>query len=157
MSPQHQAYSLLLSTRCPVSSHRSFLLVSLVTRTNYRAFNSSSQLESLTPSLFPCVFSRLPLLVLPLAFLLLGKLWTCYVPYVKMKLGSVWVYRIQWYFRMTAFCILNQSMLPFMGVVEYSTTNPSFINRFLSLGFRGGSLFPTRGNLGSFDIRNPLL
>jgi hypothetical protein len=48
-------------------------------------------------------------------------------------------------------------MLPFMGVVDYSTTSPSFINRFLSLGVGGDLLFPTRGNFGSFDIMNPLL
>jgi hypothetical protein len=30
-----------------------------------------------------------------------------------------------WYFRLTFF---SQTMLPFMGVVEYSTTSPSFIN-----------------------------
>jgi hypothetical protein len=76
---------------------------------------------------------------------------------VRRKLGSVWDCKTLWYFGLIASCLLSHTMLPFMGVVDYSTTTPSFINLFLSLGFRGDLSFPTRGNLGSFDIINPLL
>jgi hypothetical protein len=47
----------------------------------------------------------------------------------------------QWYFGLT-FC--SQTMLPFMGVVDNSTTGPFFINWFLSLGSEGDLLSPSR-------------
>jgi hypothetical protein len=45
------------------------------------------------------------------------------------------VYRSLWYFELT---FSRSTMLPFIGVVDNSTSGPFFINRFLSLGSEGG-------------------
>jgi hypothetical protein len=155
MPPQHQAHSLLLSSHSSVSSQRYFLLFSPVTRTTYQAFSSSSQLESLTPSLFPCVFSHLLHPYSPLPFSSSGRLWTCHVPSVRRKLRSVWVCRTLWYFGLTTSCLLSQTMLPFMGVVDGSTTSPFLINLISPWGQDEAYHF-SKEKFGSFDIMNPL-
>jgi hypothetical protein len=50
-----------------------------------------------------------------------GRFPTYHVPSVRRKLESAWVCQTLWYFGLTFF---SQSMPPFMGVVDGSTTGP---------------------------------
>jgi hypothetical protein len=84
------------------NSQRSFFLFYPVTRTTYQASSSSSQLESLTRSSsfllhilvmhFPRCVSFLSAFTCILSCLSppSGRFWTCLVPSVRRKLGSVW-------------------------------------------------------------------
>jgi hypothetical protein len=114
MLPQHQAHNLPLffciSGSCTFPSVHA--LLSGVSPSLCRA---SLMLSLSSMSLFPCLYFLylFPDGSRPIMFLL-----------SEGNSGQPGLQTL-WYFGLTFF---SQTMLPFMGVVEYSTTSPSFIN-----------------------------